>query len=81
MLSDDGSKFAINDILLVDMDQLQAPTYGYANNKVLYKGLNRINVLYFQGPLTQLSLRLDWKGPTSAGLSTLQLIGNSYLTH
>lgn len=62
LLSDDGVKFYINNNILISMDQLQAPTNGSANAYLL-KGLNKINVLYFQGPLSQIALKLNWSAP------------------
>lgn len=81
MLSDDGAKLAINNQLLINMDQLQSPTYGSSNNTLLYKGPNKINVLYFQGPHSQIALKLDWLAPTSSGITVLQQLPAAYLTH
>lgn len=79
VLSDDGSQLVINDTILTNMDRLQAPTYSPVTSKLLYRGLNKINILYFQGPLTQLALRLDFSGPLSSGFNTLQLVPSSIL--
>ncbi|MGL4335372.1 MAG: PA14 domain-containing protein [Turicibacter sp.] len=81
MLSDDGSKLVINNNTLINMDQLQSPTVGTSNVVTLFKGPNKINVIYFQGPHSQIALKLDWSGPTSSGLSTSTLLPAAYLRH
>lgn len=81
LLSDDGSKLVINNTTLVSMDQLQSPTLGTSNVVTLFKGPNKINVLYFQGPHSQIALKLDWSGPASGGLSTSALLPAAYLRH
>lgn len=63
LFSDDGSKLAINGNLLIDNDGLHSPAERSAST-LLYKGPNKINVLYFQGPNTQIALDLDWSGPS-----------------
>jgi len=62
LLSDDGAKLYINNILLISMDQLQSPT-SKNGSMFLLKGMNKINVLYFQGPLSQVALHLKWSAP------------------
>lgn len=81
LLSDDGSRLAINNNVLVNMDQLQSPTYGHSTSTLLYKGPNKINVLYFQGPNSKIALKLDWLAPTSSGILVLQQLPSNYLTH
>lgn len=81
MLSDDGSKLAINNNLLINMDQLQSPAAQTTAPTLLYKGRNKINVLYFQGPHTQIALTLQWSGPGSSGVSSLAIIPNTVLFH
>ena len=81
LLSDDGARLAINNQTAINMDQLQAPTYGTSSSTLLYKGPNKINILYFQGPLTQIALKLDWSGPLSSGIITMQQLPAAYLTH
>jgi hypothetical protein len=49
VLSDDNAKLVINNSLVVNMDVLQPPTYSSLQNILLYKGLNKFNVLYNQG--------------------------------
>jgi len=68
VLSDDNVRLAINSNTLINSDTLHAPTWDSAAPTLLYKGLNKINVLYFQGPLTQLALKLQISGPTSSGI-------------
>lgn len=63
VLSDDGSQLYINNNLLINMDQLQSPTTGTSASTYLLKGLNKINVLYYQGPQSQIALKLDWSAP------------------
>jgi hypothetical protein len=76
MLSDDGSKLYINNNLIISQDQLQAPTAKSASLFML-KGQNKVNVLYFQGPLTQIALKLSWSAPEFA----TTVIPSSVLTH
>ncbi len=68
VLSDDNVRLAINSNTLINSDTLHAPTWDSAAPTLLYKGLNKINVLYFQGPLTQIALKLQISGPTSSGI-------------
>jgi len=63
LFSDDGSKLAIKDALVIDFDGLHSPQEKSSESNLLYKGPNKINVLYFQGPNTQIALDLDWTGP------------------
>lgn len=81
VLSDDNSRLAINDVIIINMDQLQSPSTSTSSARLLYSGLNRINVLYFQGPHTQIALRIDWSTPNSANMSTMQLIPSTSLQH
>lgn len=76
MLSDDGSKLYINNNLLISMDQLQAPASSSISIYLL-KGINKVNVIYFQGPLSQIALSLSWTAPE---FSTT-IIPSSVLTH
>ena len=68
VLSDDNVRLAINNVALINADTLHAPTWNTAAPTLLYKGLNKINVLYYQGPLTQIALKLQISGPTSSGI-------------
>lgn len=77
MLSDDGVRLAINDQVIINDPGLHAPTTDTANNVTLNRGFNRINVVYYQGPLTQIALQLKWSGPNTA----LQVVSASAYTH
>lgn len=81
VMSDDNSRLAINDVTIVNMDQLQSPSTSTSSAKLLYVGLNRINVLYFQGPHTQVALKIEWTTPNSANMSSMQLIPSANLKH
>jgi len=63
LLSDDGSELRINDALIIDNQGLHAPTSVTSSVVRLNKGLNRINVVYYQGPHSQIALELKMKGP------------------
>ena len=78
MYSDDGSQLIVNNNILVNMDQLQSATNGTSKPVMLYKGMNPIDVLYFQGPHTNIALTMQWQGPQSAGLSKMQTVSSSY---
>jgi PA14 domain len=79
LLSDDNARLVINNVALINMDVLQPPTWGTANCILLYKGLSKINILYYQGPLTQLALKLQIQGVTSSGVSVMQDVPGSML--
>lgn len=68
VLSDDNVRLAVNSVAIINADTLHAPTWNSASPTLLYKGLNKINVLYYQGPLTQIALKLQISGPTSSGI-------------
>lgn len=76
MLSDDGSNTYVDNQLVIAMDQLQSPT-AKSSSLFLTKGLHKLNVTYFQGPLSQIALKLTWSAPE---FST-QVIPNSALSH
>lgn len=78
--SDDGSELAIDQTLLINMPQLQA--YSNISKTVqLFAGRHMINVVYFQGPATNMGLTLSWQGPANAGLGTTQTIPASVFSH
>jgi hypothetical protein len=79
--SDDGSELAINNTVLINMPQAQSFAGTTVSNVQLFSGLNRINVLYFQGPVTNIGLELSWQGPANAGLSASQIVPASAFTH
>lgn len=62
LLSDDGSKFWINDRLVIDNDGLHAPAALTASAK-LSRGLFRIRIAYFQGPRTEVALIFSVQPP------------------
>lgn len=76
MLSDDGTNTYIDNSLVIAMDQLQSPTAKSAS-LFLTKGLHKLNVTYFQGPLSQIALKLTWSAPEF----TTQVVPNSVLSH
>lgn len=77
MLSDDGVRLAINDQVIVNNPGLHAPTTDTNSSVTLNRGFNRINVVYYQGPLTQIALKLSWSGPNTAS----QTVPASAYTH
>lgn len=79
--SDDGSQFLINNQILINMPQSQVYSSATSSAITLYEGPQHINVLYFQGPVTNIGLTLQWQGPKSAGLSTMSVIPNSAFTY
>jgi hypothetical protein len=80
MGSDDGSELALDEVMVINMPQLQA--YTTKNVTVsLFSGRHVINVLYFQGPATNIGLTLSWQGPSNNGLGTMSVIPSSYFTH
>jgi hypothetical protein len=77
MLSDDGAILLINDQVVISDDSLHAPHTSTSQAIRLNAGLNRINVLYYQGPLSQIALQLSWSGPNLSQ----QVIPSSALSH
>jgi hypothetical protein len=63
LTSDDGAIFLINDQVVIADDSLHAPRTVTSIPVRLNRGLNRINVIYYQGPHTQIALQLKWSGP------------------
>lgn len=66
LLSDDGSQLSIEDAIIVANQGLHAPQSVTVNKVYLNRGWNRINVVYYQGPHTQVALELRMTGPNSA---------------
>lgn len=64
LLSDDGSRLVINNVTVVDNQGLHAPTT-VTGSALLYKGYNKFNVLYYQGPYSQIALELKFSGPNT----------------
>lgn len=66
LLSDDGARLVIEDNFLEFEDQgLHAPRT-VSKTGLLYKGQNKFNVMYFQGPHTQVALELRMSGPNTS---------------
>jgi hypothetical protein len=80
MGSDDGSELVIDNAVVINMPELQAYTNKSAS-MTLFAGMHRINVMYFQGPPTNIGLTISWQGPSNAGLGTLATIPASYFMH
>lgn len=77
LLSDDGSELRIEDNLIINNQGLHAPQTVTSSATRLNKGPNRINVVYYQGPHTQIALELKWKGPNL----TEAVVPTSVFTH
>jgi len=65
LFSDDGSRLVIEDVVVIQNQGLHSPTTVTAKVD-LHKGLNRINVTYFQGPNHQIALELRASGPNTS---------------
>lgn len=78
--SDDGSLLALDDVTLINMPDLQPMTSKSAQVQ-LFAGAHKINVIYFQGPPTNIGLQLYWQGPSNAGLGSSTIIPSSVFTH
>lgn len=76
LLSDDGSILVINNSSVVQNQGLHAPS-SVTNTVTLYKGANHLNIVYYQGPLTQIALQLNWSGPNLAD----QIVPSSAFSH
>lgn len=63
LFSDDGSELRINNQLVINNQGLHAPAEVTSAPTRLNRGLNRINVVYYQGPMTQIALQLKQSGP------------------
>ena len=66
LLSDDGSELRINDVIVISNQGVHAPSSVTSAATHLDRGLNKINIVYFQGPLTQIALQLSMSGPNLA---------------
>lgn len=77
MTSDDGAILLINDQVVVTDDSLHAPHAATSSGIRLNAGLNRINLIYYQGPLSQIALQLKWSGPNF----NQQVIPTTALSH
>lgn len=65
LLSDDGSRLLIEDNVIIENQGLHAPAT-VTGSAQLNRGPNRINVVYYQGPYSQIALELKWSGPNTA---------------
>lgn len=63
MLADDGVRLTIDNNVIINYPGLQAPTTRTSSSVELQKGLRSFNVIYYQGPLVQIALRLSYSGP------------------
>lgn len=78
--SDDGSALLLDNNTVIGMPQDQSFTTHTATI-TLTQGFHTFNLLYFQGPATNMGLTLQWQGPANQGLGTLSTIGHQYLSH
>ena len=78
--SDDGSELAIDNSVVINMPDLQSMA-SKTGQVQLFAGNHKVNVLYFQGPATNIGLQLMWQGPSNAGLGTMSLVPTSAFTH
>ena len=77
LLSDDGSYLSIEDGYCDLQNQgLHAPST-VSKTCNLNRGQNKINVVYYQGPHTQIALELRWTGPNTSS----QVVPASRFTH
>jgi hypothetical protein len=63
------------------MADAQPYTEGTDSNVSLFAGPHKFNLLYFQGPATNIGLEVDWQGPSNAGLGTMGIIPSSAFTY
>ena len=77
MTSDDGAALLINGVRIISDDSLHSPHEAVSIAVDLVKGQNFINVIYYQGPQSQIALGLKWSGPNL----TEQVIPASALSH
>jgi len=63
MLSDDGVRLVIDNKVIINAPQLQAPTINSSASVELQRGKRAFNVIYYQGPVTQIALQLKYSGP------------------
>ncbi len=63
MLSDDGVRLMIDNETIIDNPGIHAPTYDVSKFIELQRGQRSFNVIYYQGPATQIALQLRYRGP------------------
>lgn len=78
MLSDDGVRLVIDNKVIINNPSLHPPTSDVANSIELNKGQRTFNVIYYQGPATQIALQLKYSGPNA---SSLVVIPSTEFTH
>ena len=84
LLSDDGSAMWIENQLVISNQGLHAPSSVTSASTLLLRGPNRINVVYYQGPYTQIALELKWSSAAGVdGSSALAeaVVPAAALTH
>ncbi len=77
MLSDDGVRLVIDNQVIINNPGLHAPTTDTKSSVELQRGQRTFNVIYYQGPHSQIALQLKYSGPNL----TEQVIPTSRLTH
>lgn len=77
MLSDDGVRLVIQDQVIINNPGLHAPTTDVSTSRELHRGPNKINVIYYQGPHSQIALQLKMSGPNTAE----QVVPSTLLRH
>jgi hypothetical protein len=63
MLSDDGVRLVIDNNVLINNPGIHPPTYDVSAFVELQRGQRSFNVIYYQGPATQIALQLQYSGP------------------
>lgn len=67
LMSDDGSKLYVDDVVLINNDE-QHPPKELKGRVALERGVHRIRISYFQGPRFQVALVLQVSGPGEAAM-------------
>lgn len=78
--SDDGSILALDNVVLINMSQLQSFSSTTVTTN-LFAGAHKLNLIYFQGPQTNIGLQLSWKGPSNQSLGTSAIIPSANFVH
>ncbi len=78
--SDDGSLVSLDNTILINMSQLQSFNSSTVNVTLL-AGMHKVNLIYFQGPQTNIGLQLSWKGPANQNLGSSAIIPASAFQH
>lgn len=63
MLSDDGVRLVIDNNVIINNPSIHAPTTNVSNSVELQRGQRSFNVIYYQGPHSQIALELKYQGP------------------